>query len=311
MSSISGLRVDVNLDSFYVESIEDPRDQGDAKVAHSEGGQVDTEQPDAATISGNNPRYEFNTSYCVLKCTAPGVYVLRAVDDKATDGRHDLSAITAKISALKREGAIFNLQDGKRYNMTKEFVFKQILDDLNSKSQRVSSSFCPPIRTLLRFLGFAELPTPLFFELGADSKTKCEVDYMKTFKRNIEDDGVTNTTRFPFLTYLIDRFVESGTYVIDNKASFCSLEGRLSCLKNAGVQLITSLFMLVISTMCLAFNWSKFQAKERGWILLDAPLGIILSPLFPFLSSVKYLAAGIFHPGAVYTKLDADKPKAE
>lgn len=216
-------------------------------------------------------------------------------------GSEALARVSSQIDALRQADAIFNL-DGLTGEVAALDQFLGQINDLNRKIQRVSSKYCPIMRFILRFLGNESLPTPIQGSLitcQGNCRTERPINYAETLVNRQDTDN-----NLPFLTYMIDSFLNSGSSVLNNEGSFFSLEGRVKCFKNALTYAIATFAMPVIAICTLIGVGKSFYREGCLWSIIDVPLGIALSPVIMGASAIKFFVAGILHPGLVYNNVN-------
>lgn len=233
------------------------------------------------------------------------VFDMRFFVPSKRSGRESLAIVTSQIEALRQAGATFVLCDarGNRTLPIEESSkkFSSEIDNINRKVQRISSKYCPIMRFILRSLGNRDLPMPIqgTFSVAGHARTAFEADYAKTLVSRQE--YIENN--LPFLSYMIDSFLESGSSVLNHEDSCCSLEGRVKCFKNALTYAIAAFVMPVIAICALIGKGKNFYKEGCLWSIIDVPLGIAVSPLIMGATAVKFLVAGIFHPGLIYNRI--------
>lgn len=286
----------------------------------------DTKAASASAIQCDEKSSSEN--YLYICKTGENQYELSGAGRKPEgSGRLVLAGITAAIEALRLSGAVFKLplpqidqikdnSPGEPGLVTVPVLpndpardFQKAIHSLNCKTQAVRSSFSPPMRFILTLFGKMSLPVPIngIMDLedipnnSAPLVTHYHAEYSSTFTR--KQRWRLSSTNLPFLNYMIDSFGEAGRYVMKGEDSCCSWSGRVSCLKNAGVQAITAIAMPVLALFTLLGKRQHFDRDNICWAIIDIPLGYIASPFIALASAIKYLVAAIIHPGIVYSAI--------
>lgn len=234
-------------------------------------------------------------------------WALQPVDSK---GKQSFYAVAGIVASLFQDNGA-PLDQYTQVTASDENNFKETIKSLNGKIYEVRSHFCLPMRFLISILN--GLPNPIEGKaklLRGD--TVLNVDYMQdAFEHHNKcmqaarngSSHQHHTSLFPFLAVTIDYYAAGQMHVNDGSGQFSSRFGRGALALAVVASLAYALVIPIVQIIALVKHRKSWPEHYLLLTPIDIALGIILSPLFSLVVSIKSLAGAIIHPGIVFTNL--------